>query len=247
MQPKQFNQYRFRKTATKKASLDFTKLIGLSPALLILLGTARLGFYYERFNVYILPFLDFSEIITSFLDVTIVGIYFISCFVFIPFLLEPLMTNKKSAWFGIVQAILLIVPLFLLNLLINKFTAAVLGVVVGFLCILTLVFIFFFKIAPFIFPSSKQSLTNRYLFFIGSSLSLVIASLYFLASQQAENVKKHEKYLGVRITFNDSTQLISNPVKYYIGNTNNYLFIYDSRINTTTVSKMTDVKSISFP
>jgi hypothetical protein len=70
-------QARFRKNKPilpkENKTVDFLKYLPIVAPLLIFFGVARLSFYYGFFNVDIIHFLDFSEIITQFFDVLIVN------------------------------------------------------------------------------------------------------------------------------------------------------------------------------
>lgn len=52
--------------------ISFGKLLPYLGSFIIFLGITRLIFYYECFGVHITSYLEFSEIITSFLDIIVI-------------------------------------------------------------------------------------------------------------------------------------------------------------------------------
>jgi hypothetical protein len=57
---------------TPKEPLKFTDVMPYTGSFIVLLGVVRLVIFYERFGIQILDFLEFSEIVTSFLDFIII-------------------------------------------------------------------------------------------------------------------------------------------------------------------------------
>lgn len=228
----------------KAEEFDFTKLFGVIPALLIMLGVTRLGFYYSEFNINILPFLEFSEILTSFLDFTLVIIATVSSFLFIPMLMSPKRMSVRNKVLQVLRPILFFMPMFMLfYIMVNRFTAGAIGYVGSAGGLITALWVVFFGFQD---KNSAYSRKDTFLF-VGISFSLLIVCMYFVSKIQKTNVKERAQYFGVQVIFNDNTNFSSDSATYYIGNTSDFLFIFDEKQDRTTVVKMNDVKSIVFP
>ncbi len=74
----------------KSNNNDYSKLLVIAGPILVLFGVTKLIFFYLFFNIEIIKFLDFSEIITSFFNVVVLGIFFLLVLVslFSPFLTQ---------------------------------------------------------------------------------------------------------------------------------------------------------------
>ena len=76
---------------------------------------------------------------------------------------------------------------------------------------------------------------------------LVVGLLISITYDEVKSVKESKKYLNVVVTLNDSINLVSDSTHYYIGKTQNYLFFYDEKKQTTRVFSMNKVTEIQFP
>jgi hypothetical protein len=73
----------------------------------------------------------------------------------------------------------------------------------------------------------------------------VLLSLWIVSKFDANDVKQNKKYADVKVY--NSGSIITNDSSVYIGNTNNYIFIYNQKSNYTNVYKLSDIKTIQFP
>jgi hypothetical protein len=229
----------------KKPIFDYTKLISIFPALLILFGVARLSFYYQRFNINIFPLLDFSEIITSFLDVTMIGVYIVVAMALATLIVMPVIGKLKSGAAILFSAFVLATPLIAVSIVKIQLIDELLNTF--------LIIFYLFILAILLVQTSVKSIVAKGGFYwilvlICALLMSLILSLWFLASAEENSVKNDKKYLGVTIIYKDSTKpFVSDSFNYFIGNTNKYLFIHHEKRQTTTMQKLEDVKSIEFP
>lgn len=65
------------------------------------------------------------------------------------------------------------------------------------------------------------------------------------SAYQAKKNRKDKSTYGVSITFDDDKILVSDSSNYFIGKTQNYIFIYHEKENKTDIIPMTRVKQIT--
>lgn len=236
------------KTDNSNGVSRLTSLIPLAFPLLIFLGVSRLYFYYITFHINIISFLDFGEIITSFLDITIISLFLLSIMfgtlVISSFLIVKGSSKKKNFYnLWIILASSVIVPYILLK--IDSSGTAI-----------TLVFIFFFLFS-FLFvriytlkdDDERLTSVSKPMLLIVTYIWLGLLFLFFTSKNDANSVIKSKKYFGVVISYKDTTTnpLISDSNNYFIGKTSNYIFIYNQKTDRTKAQKMESVESIEFP
>lgn len=237
-------------------------------SVLFFLGAIWFEFlYYKGFGVDIFTFISFSEIIGLFIG-HIPTLLFISFFVVLvmgmltlPFLnfLKKLWNKDKynlqerrkinsnagiiTLYIGTTMLLLLFVPLILFwkKLLYSELYIFLRAFVV-------IVFIYW-GVIPYL--GSRTSLKKE-LVYIGVFVLIFFVTIHYYVSHQLWSFKNdvlHQYNSPKRIILNDSTILNTNDTLFYIGKTNNYIFIYIEPKNNnapySTAISMEHVKSIS--
>lgn len=242
--------------------IEYTQFIPFATAGLIFLGVSKLIYYYTYFGVNIVSFLEFGEIITSFLDF-VVAMSFISVTLLTQFftkdqrssaeaLSESNKSSKKSkkSYYQIILFLLITVAwlAYLIYSMIDLITSnweafLIIGLGLG-MCVLTARL--FYKLAQ------RQSINFLKHLFVGAMILITSEILIiFVAMFEYRQVKHHQKYLGTTITFNNETfienganKFSSDSSNFYIGKTNNYIFIHHKKKGTTSVYPMSSVLQI---
>lgn len=241
---------------------EFTAFIPFITAGLIFLGVSKLIYYYGYFGVNIVSFLDFGEILTSFLDY-VVSLTFVSVMLLAQFLMkdqEPsakktAMDNNSSKinkggyyrtilFLFIAIAWLIYLLFFMIDLILNNWEAVlIVGIGIS-LC--------FFIARLFYKLAQKQRIFFFKHLFRGAMIIITAEILIiFVAIFEYRQVKHHQKYFGTTITFNNETfmedsthEIQSDSSNFYIGKTNNYIFIHHKKKETTSIYPMSSVLQI---
>ena len=241
----------------KNEKLYIENLKGFIPyigPLIILFGVIRLIFFYSFFGVKIVNYLELSEILTSFLDVLVIAIIFVTFIIgmLLPSLFDPILIGNETK-----------------NLPKPRKQKGIWGIVAFAICMLValLHFIFvgsgkhiqtyrvysyclFFAIATTIAGLSLIKPSNKTTFLKPTLWGLMIFSFIFLAIifgtyLNFRSIRIDRSNINIRVTV-DTLQLKNDSFHYYIGNTKNYLFYYDDSARRTYVYPMSRVKDISF-
>lgn len=264
MQPEQSNagQQPVLLSKPQENKIDFVKFLPLATGLLIFFGVSRLIFYYLLFDFDIIPYLEFGEILTSFLGVfTIIMLVMIPTlmvFLFFPnifrnseFEIEKLedlkvsgeITKKKVNSYLILAAIF--ACLFIIYYILWRFPLSVLWPV-GIILI------------PILIPSlTKKRFRKHPIRFVSHIVSFVSyflsAELFVLCSTWTEykNVVNYQT-LGTTINFDKDVLLkdgshvfVSDSSHFFIGKTNNYVFTYDAKEHLVTAFPVSTVLQIN--
>lgn len=237
-------------------------------SILIFLGVIRQIFYYAGFGISIVNYLDFSEIITSFLDLLVLMVLSALFMIFQSFLnlgnseisykneiKEELLKQNRSIS-GVIlylkffkQDLILISIVFLINFLYNfyYYDVEIIGVI-GW--IIFIVFMLILIVLPIEFQRKHEKFKTtpyyRKLIRIVSNSLIVIFLVIFYSIYQIYNIKINHSTEGSIIVLNNNKTLKSNKEIYFIGKSNNYIFIHNSKENATTVIPINRVKEISF-
>jgi len=233
---------------------------------IILLGVTRLIFFYSEFGVPIINYLDFTEIITSFLDYIVFTLLSFSLSALFGFIIydrdsqveknnlriklsdEP--TFKKRFWmyFSLYKDLIILSltmnVIFILWYFFKKEIelSEIFWMNVFFvLCFIVLILI---TEGGLVHKKINSSVYYKrfisFLLIILISLSLVIYS----AHSQAERIKKHKLTTGVSITLDNDQSIVSDSTNYYIGKTLNYIFIFHENDSSVDVIPMSRVKQL---
>lgn len=249
--------------------LEAGKLKTLFPfagPILVFLGVVRLHLYYRAFNVHIVNFLDFSEIVTAFLE----DLIFLVGGALIVFLLDFLATTEreieskgkfskafleessapKRAMMSIKRMIPFMGPVDL-GLLVLLIVALVKRQDLTHL----LWSVFWFHLS-FVLVHTLFEVRRKYVQFYGKQLDSTYSNLLLFSLlsvsiliQQVQSdimsVREGKRYAGVSFSI-DGAKIASDSLHYYIGNTRNYLFFYDQSSHKSTVYPMSRVADITF-
>lgn len=242
---------------------QFDLILKFSPlfiALINLFSVTKLIIFYDHFNINIIDFLEFSEILTAFLDdiatvifVTIWIVFTVFQYSFIQSQVEILTSRKggrkRLIIFVIILTILSIIIIYLiiksvtnypyfLNRL--KYSFHLLGIVLFYILIER----FLVRISLISTGTKNKRLVQscvRYVF----SIFVIFAIVYTLSKREYLDVFSNKKFINVSFKL-DSKLIQSDSTHYYIGKSNKYLFYYDQKKDRTTVYPMNRIKEITF-
>jgi hypothetical protein len=244
---------------------DYKFYIPYLGTLLILLGATKLTIYYSLFGLNITSYLEFTEILTLFLN----DLLFFIAIIFIQnlwmFLMQPnneLENISKGLHETLTER----------NLFKRIFAYAINGInllILTSIWILGIPFWFWFSKLPFttylyflyailgalllltiIYEARRQWFikfnehpkmiyTNLAKLFI-VLLGLTITSAY----QDFESVKTNKRYLGTTLKLSDRN-VVSDSNYYYIGKTRNFIFFHDQNKKTNDIFPMSEIKMLT--
>lgn len=231
------------------------KLTPLAGALLVFSGVLKLIFYYSYFNIRIIDYLEFQEIITSFFgDINIIIVFgmimTLITFITINFLgtkakfsVDELFENmliflypkRFIFFFGFFAAFT--ITLSFIHFKIIGYNYFVIYLLV-FFCIQMLTYLFLHKE-----ESGKVDIPNFYVVLIlGISLS---TSLYLLARHDIQEVENINSSTTI-ILDDGSIDLNSQTKNLYIGKTSKFVFIKMDSLNSTIILPVEKVKQYKF-
>jgi len=236
---------------------------------IIFLGMARLMTFYSAFGISIISYLDFSEIITSFFDILfIVVIYFayISIQNFVAGNKSEVETantkrqkilNEDNLWKLIklyiiyFKSLLIFWVVVIIGYLISYFvfnwvTFSSVLIIVAIFVFLLLFFTVHIEIERKLIHFQSSVTKKRFVYLTLYSLALTLSVIYY-SSYQAGLIKRDKTTFGVSILLEDNQKIISDSTNYYIGKTQNYLFIYHEKLKTTDIYPMNRVKQLTMP
>lgn len=251
----------------QKTSNNYLKLLPYFGSVIIFFGVLRLICYYDYFGVNIVRFLQFSEIITSFFDTLYILIFLIIFSLIQNFLLE---NKNEVVQRNTLKNEILNEPKFLVRF---KLYFALHGTIwfqmFGLLIIYSIISIFrgfnvydvlkafglfasFFLCAVVMSELEAKhhrldSTQHERTFYTTIGLFVIfMAILIGMSYDEASQVAKQKKYFGTSVKFNNDSTFVSDSMNYYIGNTQNYLFIHHQNENSTEVLPMAEIKRILF-
>ena len=259
----------------KDAKPQQIKILGLKDyfpyisAFIIFLGIVRLITFYASFGVPILQFLDFTEIITSFLDILVLAVILVVAIIINSFLTDDNeITNKKSLqreeifkeddygkrlllYLRYVREIIFIGLLTILGFVIyhfidNTFPLQINVLVSFYYCAFLLYVIAILTIER----KHRQTSSNRLrrqnfsVFFNFIILTLIVVAI---ASYQANAIKRHHSTAGTIIKLDNNEIIVCDSLSYFVGNTKNFLFIYHAAESRSDVFPMSRIKEITLP
>lgn len=74
-------------------------------------------------------------------------------------------------------------------------------------------------------------------------LILVVIDIY-LANKEVDLIKINKSTFGSEVILDNDEKIRSDSVKYFIGKTNNFIFIYDEYENSTEIYPTSRIKKI---
>jgi len=247
----------------EKISLLFPLFTGF----LIFLGILKLTIYYSAFNISINDYLEFSEIITAFLDDLIIyGIFFTLGLIINFFAGIDKQEIKKTNQFHtkFIEEDIFFVRVWSFLKMNIPYLVMINGIAIVFLFTvifqnlsftklwLCLISFYIILILQFIVLEIRRTYIIIYgkadhvLFFnIILFVSIFTTLIIFYSYYDIIMVKTDKKYFGTELLLED-TRIISDSTNYYIGKTNNYLFYYKENEKKTIVYPMSRIKKITF-
>lgn len=237
----------------------FLAFVKYFPAYLVFLGCLKLIVFYKSFDIKIVEYLDSSEVLISFLDSVI---FYFSIFVFPILLLLSFFGNT----IGKVNAESFNKSLnlkFYLRLL-NDFKEYYIAFILGLINIIIFLFvgkmneakIALFVIFPgiyivfFIVRELRIAYKKQYNYSIPATYVNIFIILFMMTSfilrdtlNDVHKIKQQFKYFGSEVQF-DNEKIKSDSIITYIGQTRNYIFFYNLKINTSIIYPKTRIVSI---
>jgi hypothetical protein len=250
-----------------KSITDYTKIISITATLLLCAGIISQTVYYFLFNIPITEFLSLSEVLLLFTQDIIRYII-----IFLILLLISLIFNynkPKSYYkrFFIEYCQIKTLGTRVRKYLSNK-TSSLIYYIMGTVCFFSLlsersktVYLFglyfsidviYFFIKLLLFENRRTLRLKRKLIKDDNNFALFFTfGLHFLffvicwSLVDVENVKYRQKFINVSFKLSD-TLMRSDSTKYYVGQTEKYLFYYNSKLDMTTVFKKEDISEMYF-
>lgn len=226
--------------------MNLKRIAEISPLIigfLIFLGFFKLNWYYSHWNINISQYLDFSEILLSFLQDINIMLFFIvilavhSIFGYIAIssvdhktgivgqLEDSFEQNKRGGLIALLAFTLVFGILFwwLMNLIWLYFT-----------------FLFFVQLIAFFidrFISTNENVVNPVSLTIVFFAFTLCLSQYGIYRTETSNVR-------YKLTTIDNTEISTNRQLIFLGKTNNFIFLFDKTSCTSRVLKTESISSI---
>lgn len=240
--------------------MDLKKIAEISPLIvgfLIFLGFFKLDWYYEHWNINISQYLDFSEILLSFLQDLNIMLFFIMIlaaqatfgFMAISSIDKKAKENLNESQIehhkGIADQLSdhfeknkkgSLIFLLILTVVFSGLFLWLMS-----LPLLYLAFLMFVQLVAFVIDelvTNKQSIVDP--------VTLIITFLAFtfcIAKYEINQTEKH--YVQYEFTITDGSITSTNPQLIFIGKTNNYVFLYNNQNCTSKVMKTENISAIS--
>lgn len=234
---------------------------------LIFLGMTRQITFFRAFDISITSYLDISEIITSFFDILFFVILFLAYISIQNFLSNnktqiakekkkrEAILKEENQWktfklyvnyFG---SFLIFGFIVIMGSLISWYFFR--GITLWAIFVIIVIFIFliiFLVIGVEIERKHEklQSSTSKKRFIFLTLYFLVFTlGIMFYSSYQVQLIKKGKNTFGVSIIFDNNERFVSDSFNYFIGKTQNYLFIHHEKLGTTDVFPMKRIKQIT--
>jgi hypothetical protein len=242
MQPRNFAKSRRNDIKLNKSTFPLKDIIQFVSPLLILSGICKLWFYYSFFNINIIYFLKFGEIITSFFDFVIAFVFVMSMSLFIAsqvIIFSPEYRHKNEWKFQIISSIL------------GLLAARVLWNIGTNFLIVMLVFGMIFSVALLAYIKSSKKIERSAkplvdIYIVGATVIVWIFAIWLSSYLDFYSVTKFKRYSSMQVIRKDKSVIPIDSCTYYIGNTSEFLFIYDEKNKVTQVEKMENIESLKF-
>lgn len=238
-------------------NISIEKVIQYGGPFIIFLGVTKLIVFYASFGVNVLPFLEFSEIITSFFDVILISVISFC----ISMLLQVFVASNneisrseimhryfrmRKMFFVRLIGYLYINYVLLVNFIV--YSAMLWGIYFLFdflsiqIVVISQIALLGLLVVLILFLEVKRVINNlrgfiysieivRYVF-LGSIVWLVVI---FAAKFDAEEIKSMNRTYGTIVIWKDSTKIISDSSYYFIGKTNGYLYFYNDTLEVADI------------
>ena len=227
-----------------------------------------MSFYYQEFGIRIVNFISISEVLVSILDdviaiSTIIAVLpqvlmMSNSLVDIPIFKNfnkvidtEMFSGRISLMFRKFSFLFILMGLNLLGTILIRHFSDQLGLnkdvisCYSYICFSILLSFVFFIEATALNKHNKGSL-KQLMFNLGLSMFMGISFIMSVTMLELIEVQHKQRYNGVVIEFKDEV-ITSNSQKYYIGKTEDYIFIYDDIADATNIRNTNDLISIKFP
>ena len=251
----------------KPEKLTYLQLLPFSGAFLIVLGVSRLFSYYSVFEFNVGPYLEFGEILTSFLDTAIILIFALFSMFLNTFLWSNKETDehtskrkkiqteenplKRLAQYSLFYLPSLFWGLFnltIFNILSKlfdnsyKWSDVWTSYLVSVVLLLFLIFLNEIERKHNHFNSSPAIRLWINIFIFGI---IAIGIVSYRGYKEGKALKDKKIFVGTIIELENNTKIRSDSSTYYIGSTKNYIYMYHERDSVIDVIPMSRVKTIS--
>ena len=252
----------------EKQEPQLTLFLPFLGSFIVFLGMIRLTFYYSSFGIKIVSFLEFSEIVTSFFDilitVVIIGLFSVVQHFLIKSKKEQdeksstrkMIVEESSFWrrlpkyfsyfdtylySGIAMLLVYWVWSFFNKAITNQTLLLIPVIFLGGMTFIILIIEIDVKHRQL---SSNESVRQFYGILMLCLFLLIL--LIAMTKNEVNGVKEDKTFLGTTIKFDNDTVFVSDSSNYFIGKTQNYLFIYHEKDKSTDVYPMSQIKQIVF-
>ncbi|MEI6695639.1 MAG: hypothetical protein WCO13_06200 [Bacteroidota bacterium] len=234
---------------------------------LIFLGMTRLITFYNSFGVSITSYLNISEVLTSFFDIIILVVIFFTLLSIQNFLVKDKndmeIANKKRQaiieevsflkicllylnYFSnlIIYGLIVVFGFIIAHYCFNLNTTFTVSIWTGAFVFLLIFLIIQVEIERKHIQFNSSVNKKRFIFFILYFLVFTYGVILY-SSYQAGQIRRDKSTFGVNITLDNNQTLVSDSSNYFIGKTQNYVFIYHEKESKTDIIPMTRVKQIT--
>lgn len=221
---------------------------------IVIAGLLRIYLFFKSFNILVLPYIELEELTTLALD----NILFFSIFIILNLIIITCFYKSNSerkkrfrrlkdyGFFKIDKVILIAVVSIILFYLQNYFQNVYFYEFILWI-ILLLIGVY---MNPFIYFEVKQILRKEKVKFNKLTILLIISAinLSFFAGisgiSEAHKVKSENYYNDSEFELDDGSKIISNPKKYYIGKTKEFIFFYQPNEEITQIIPVSRIINI---
>lgn len=209
----------------KGIDLNFETVLKIVSPLLIILGVVNLTSYYSQFRIPILNYLGFTEILTLFLDKVV---YFL--FLLTPLLIGFIDIEEKDEKISLSLGLSLVI-IGSIIIFVNEdgvFDFITFYILLAPLLVYGSFFLLRFIEQKFILNKSDE---NKGIDKVVVAMILFVEIILLISLQgwaNAKRVKMDHPYSGTEMTF-DGRMTISNDSCYYVGKSEQYIFMYDEK------------------
>ena len=246
---------------------DLVKYVSILSGFLIFIGIVKMDAYYGAFNIRITNFLEFSEIITSFLGDISLSLGLVTVLIVTSTLFNSdsnayknnefydrfnKETNRVKRFVAFVKygksLLLLYLSYNLIHICIDLIRRGYIDytAIIEFDIAFAVLFLAIFFNAELDLKYLNRNY-SKYKLDIYKSLIFLFVLYFFIGlftTLEVSTVRNDNKYEGTEIHLNDSSTILSDKNQYYIGKTNSYIFMYNERSKKAIVYPMSEVRKI---
>jgi hypothetical protein len=252
----------------KVENTDYSKIISITATLLLCAGIVSQTVYYFFFNIPITEFLNLSEVLLLFTQDIIRYILILLVLLFISIIVNFNKPSSRQKRFFINYVHTNSFGQRVLKYLKQRFVSIIyflFGAIVFYALIkegAKIIYLFglgfsieilYFFIRFYIFENRRKLRLQKKLVNKDKGFELFFSfGLHFIffvvcwSLVDVQNVKYEQKYINVSFKLNNESIVSSDSISYYIGQTEKYLFHYNSKSNITTTYKKENIQEIYF-